>query len=290
MSAIDVYCVPTDDGFPAWLHGKAVDFKAFRQSFKRGALPAAVVHEATRLGFVWDDQAKTWSPVLEALHNFKHLHNHLSVPKKFVVPATEAWPKHLWYLPLGDAVRNIRHSCPPELKPALNDMGFTWRALDGRMHTAKLTMRQRIDALKLYKALHGHMTVPTTFDVPATDEWPEKLWHFRLGSVVSYIRSCRDSLLPEHKIELDELGFVWDPRDERWASNLQALAIYKRLHGHVNVPQTYCVQSNDPQWPERYWGTKLGYVVMNIRRGGAHLLSLEREAELNALGFVWRNK
>jgi hypothetical protein len=43
--------------------------------------------------------------------------------------------------------------------------------------------------------------------------------------------------LPEaRRQQLDEFGFVWDPRETDWAEGFRYLTIYKEREGHCRVP------------------------------------------------------
>ena len=117
----------------------------------------------------------------------------------------------------------------------------------------------------------------------------------KLGSRVSQIRSqeiyVKDE--PERRAELDALGFVWDEHERRWEETRDALAVYKELHGDLQVPQAFAVPSEAP-WPKEAWEMKLGYSVQNIRHRGDFVWSgnnaethPERRAELDAMGFRW---
>ena len=49
-------------------------------------------------------------------------------------------------------------------------------------------------------------------------------------------RLYRTGSLPEARIDaLDELGFVWDPRQARWDACFDRLSLYFEEHGHCGV-------------------------------------------------------
>ena len=98
---------------------------------------------------------------------------------------------------------------------------------------------------------------------------------------------------PERRAELDALGFVWDDLERRWEETRDALAVYKELHGDLQVTREFVVPS-EASWPKEAWGMKLGYSVSNIRHRGDFVWSgnfaethPERRAELDAMGFRW---
>ena len=114
-----------------------------------------------------------------------------------------------------------------------------------------------------------------------TGDWPKQstiFEGFKLGSWVSNQRkrSKKDKLTLERKAQLDALGFVWEPDATQWEAALEALAAYKEKTG---------------DWPKHdtiFEGFKLGSWVSNQRkRSKKDKLTLERKAQLDALGFVW---
>ena len=83
------------------------------------------------------------------------------------------------------------------------------------------------------------------------------------------------------------MGFVWDEFERRWELTRDALAVYKELHGDLEVPYAFVVPSEAP-WPAEAWGLKLGNSVINIRHSEQYVKDeQERRAELDAMGFVW---
>ena len=75
---------------------------------------------------------------------------------------------------------------------------------------------------------------------------------------------------PERRAELDAMGFVWDDLERRWELARDALAVYKELHGDLEVIRTFVVPSDAP-WPAEAWGLKLGKRVHDIRRRGSYV-------------------
>lgn len=105
----------------------------------------------------------------------------------------------------------------------------------------------------------------------------------RLGHWVSSQRASRQtgSLSAERVARLDDLGFVWQVRDEEddeWLRGIGLLTRYVEEHGDSRVP-------GDHVAPD---GTALGAWVARRRWEHRHgLLRAERVGELAALGFEW---
>ena len=65
--------------------------------------------------------------------------------------------------------------------------------------------------------------------------------------------------------------------------------IYRSIHGDCLVSRRYVVQhGNSTQWPEQYWGLKLGEMIERVRNKGTFINDYpERRQMLDELGFVW---
>jgi hypothetical protein len=243
------------------------------------------------MGFVWDDFEHRWAEeVLPALHTYLDLNEHLRVPKSFAVPAEAPWAKQCWGMKLGGTVSNIRSreqfvKDRPERRQSLDDMGFVWDEFEHRW------AKEVLPALHTYLDLNGHLRVPKSFAVPEEAPWAKQCWGMKLGGPVSNIRSSEQFVKdrPERRQLLDDMGFVWDEFEHRWAEVvLPALHTYLDLNGHLRVPQSFVVPEEAP-WAKQCWGMKLGGTVSHIRSGEVYVKDRpERRELLDSMGFVWR--
>jgi len=58
-----------------------------------------------------------------------------------------------------------------------------------------------IDALSVYKSIHGDVLVPAKFVVPRSGEWSKACWELPLGSMVQRIRFRHDYLTGDNSYE-----------------------------------------------------------------------------------------
>ena len=116
-----------------------------------------------------------------------------------------------------------------------------------------------LSALGEYGARHGHVRVPKSFVVPDGDDWAGEAHGLQLGKQVSKLRAKKQkgALSQGDGAALDALGFVWSIPEWQWQRVLQSLAVYKELHGDLEVPYKFVVPSAAP-WPAEAWGLKLG--------------------------------
>jgi superfamily II DNA or RNA helicase len=119
--------------------------------------------------------------------------------------------------------------------------------------------------LEQFKEAKGHCRVPKKL----------KLDGFNLGSWVSNQKRAKDSISPERKQRLDDIGFVWDPFTEAWEDGFSKLLQFKEANGHCRVPPNY-----------KLGGLNLGNWV-SVQRRSQDSMSPERQQRLDDIGFVW---
>ena len=168
---------------------------------------------------------------------------------------------------------------------ALRAGGAAFGVKGARCYLAPAVM----SSLGEYNARHGHVRVPQSFVVPDEEGWAVEARGLTLGIQVSELRQRKkkNTLLDGDAAQLDALGFVWSIPEWQWQRVLQSLAVYKELHGDLQVPQTYVVPSEAP-WTAEAWGLKLGSRVHTIRSQEIFVKDEpSRRAELDAMGFRW---
>ena len=89
--------------------------------------------------------------------------------------------------------------------------------------------------------------------------------------------------LSEEKVrKLDEIGMVWDSKDQSWNEALRELQAYFEEHGNLDVKARYVTEN----------GFRLGRWVCNLRtkvknKGLDQALTKEQQGELEKLGMIW---
>ena len=143
------------------------------------------------------------------------------------------------------------------------------------------------ELLVRYHELYGSLQVPMKYIVPKSDDWPEKMWGIKLGSIVNNIRTRR-AQFADKVDDLISIGFtfgrvkcslVWEPVKA-------AFEKYKELKGDLLIPFDFLVPSND-KWPTEAWGLKLGRIVRRIRFENEFL---DHREELEEMGFSFNRQ
>ena len=143
---------------------------------------------------------------------------------------------------------------------ALDAVGVVWDPLAAQWE-------ERLKALVGFKLKAGHCEVPRGYGPDA------KLATWLL---VQRRDKRRGKLSPERAAKLEEIGVVWKPHSAAWERRFESLATFSAASGHCNVPRGYSLDPALPTWITHQRAAK--------RKGQ---LSLDREARLAALGFVW---
>lgn len=155
--------------------------------------------------------------------------------------------------------------------------------------------------LKEYRRRHGDCLVSTL------DEANNKLgtWVMTQRREYHLFRKGKKSAMTEEKIlRLEEIGFLWDASHMRgkdrnkggrgrgkvggvkltakWDQRYKELIEYKNEHGHCNVPLKFELNQQLGRW---VFNQRYQYRV--LQQGKKSLMTMERIAQLNEIGFLW---
>jgi len=228
-----------------------------RQSEARGILWVDRRRRLLALGVVFDVWAAQWEEMYAALAAFQRQHGHALVPREWKAPrGLGAWVNR-------QRLEYHRGLLAAERVRRLNKIGFDWNPSDPRWPE----IYARLEA---FRKTHGHCNVPSG---TALGQWVYKQREFR-----------RLRKLDAEQIQrLDAIGFDWvkpfrlgDELEARWRQKVRELEVFKKKHGHCQVPQ---------KDRARYG---LGVWVANVRASYHNGdLRPDRARELKRLGFAW---
>jgi hypothetical protein len=225
-----------------------------RQRACKDTMTAERRHRLEELGLLWNALDDAWEEAFTALKGFKARVGHCRVPQ----PHVEG---KFW---LGDWVlkqRRLRESMPAARKLRLEEIGFVWNPYESLWEKGFV-------ALSAFKARTGHCRVHPR----------HREGSFNLGTRVRKRRISRNTMSAEHRRQLEEIGFVWDPLEDAWEEGFASLMIFKAREGHCGVPRGK-IEST----------FKLGSWV-SYQRKLAGSIPRERRQRLDEIGFVWSAK
>jgi superfamily II DNA or RNA helicase len=145
-----------------------------------------------------------------------------------------------------------------ERRQKLDELGFVWDARE-------TAWEEGFNCLKIYKDRNGHCQVPISY----------KENGFRLGAWIDRQRQSKETMPPERRQRLDEVGFVWNPLEVNWEEGFNYLTLYKKREGNCRVPNNHIEN-----------GFRLGQ-WMGVQRQNKNKMTSERCQRLEELGFIW---
>jgi hypothetical protein len=187
-----------------------------------------------------------------------------------------------------------------------------------------------VSGLREYLKLFGNVDVPVTFTVPDAAPWPMMFRSMPLGMCLNQIatrgayfsrrvvgaqltrdqaglgstsaaddlEAAVDAEIVAREERLAELGYQLKTKSKvepqsmsrRFERLVDALAIYRRLFGSLDVPQHFVVPGEAP-WEEDLWGLRLGSRVNAIRSQGTFVKNNPTRRELlSGMGFRWETE
>jgi hypothetical protein len=232
-----------------------------------------------KIGFVWNVGRKVgktdaaaitsrtqphWDAIFERLVEFKQMNGHPNVPQRFKIGD----------LALGDWVSR----CRMLWKDGELDSQRAQRLREIGLEPAKdvnQSWNEKYEKLKAYQEKHGHCRI--VVHGPKVQDRQLAIW------VVTQ-RKCqkKDTLLPDRKAKLDEIGFVWQgsiDNDQRWNDMFARMKAYRKKNGHCRV------LIGGPNIQDRQLSQWVQYQRSCHKKG---TLRPDRKAKLDEIGFVWQ--
>jgi superfamily II DNA or RNA helicase len=161
-----------------------------RKDRAAGRLPADRIAALDQVGMVWDPHAQDLRNGLAEARDFHTAHGHLRVPRDYTGHRTKALAA--W---LNRRRKEHREgTIDPDLKTALDDLGFIWDPKAVRAERA-------LAALRDFHAAHGHLRVPATYTVDGV----------KVGSWLNNRRRYRadGTIDPDHAAALNAITPHW---------------------------------------------------------------------------------
>ena len=161
----------------------------------------------------------------------------------------------------------------------LNDTGFIFNP-----RSKYVKWEERIEQLKLFKSINGHLRVPVT---------DSELGEFVARQRVEYAKYMEGrptvGMNKNRAADLEELGFVFQAGKRRamenrapnktWDERFADLMQFKSMYGHTLVPQSNTGLGE--------WVHKQRKNYKKLKMGGPSPLTTERALRLADIGFVF---
>lgn len=241
---------------------------AQRTRRSKGALSEDQIARLDSIGFVWNWQEhsadENWQRWFEKLAQFKLQFGHCNTSTYAGDPALARWV-------VAQRVQRKKGNLSSDQILKLSDLGLVW---DFQAQKAQETWMNWFRQLEAYAREHGNPHVPRTYHNSKLASW---VWIQRQRRKGTSKRGHKQDLMTEDQFKLlDNLGFAWDARDEKWSAQLEALKKFQAQYGHSNPNLVLGAQDKLAQWAQRQ---RQSYAEKT--------LEAEREAALKELGFDW---
>jgi hypothetical protein len=179
-----------------WVMNQRRNYK-LHQEGKTSRMTLSRIQELASLGFEWDCSGVTWEARLSELAEYRKVHKHCNVPKRY----SEKTKLGLWVMTQRKQYRLRREGKKSCMTPfriqALERMGFEWDS-----HGA--TWGDRLTELADYCKIHGHCNVPRNYSENS------KLGHWVRKQRYQYglhEKGKKSEMTPFRIQELERMGF-----------------------------------------------------------------------------------
>lgn len=195
----------------------------------------------------------SWEFWFGLLEQFKEAEGHCNISKDHI---RDGFKLGRWV----SRQRETQDKLSSKRRQRLNEMDFEWDPLTA-------DWEEGFGNLLMFKKKEGDCKVHTRYVQNG----------YKLGNWVKTQRVAKETMLPDRKLRLDEIGFEWDPLNSDWEEGFSKLQQFKEKYGHCIVQKNH--KSGD---------LNLGAWIGSQRRAKASgSLSTEKLRRLNYIGFVW---
>jgi superfamily II DNA or RNA helicase len=228
-----------------------------RQFKNKGLLTPTQIRRLNTIGFSWDPYSEKWEEAFSALQKFHKREGHCKVPDNH-------FENELQIGSWATTQRRLKKDgkLAPDRISRMNSIGFVWDVLSEQWEKA-------FSASINFHKREGHWNIP---DSHIEDELKIGLW-----TGVQRMAKRKGRLTPDRLRRLNELGFTWNLRADKWEAAFTTLQKFRKDEGHCRAPQGLHVD-----------GINLGYWINSQRvRKNKGQLSPDRVQRLDSIGFSW---
>lgn len=240
-----------------------------------GNLTEKKVRKLNEIGMIWDVRDHGWNEALTELQAYYKEHGNLDIRARY--ETADGFKLGRWICNLRTKVKTkgLDQALTKEQQEQLAALGMIWDR-----NTEK--WEEYFEAAQEYYRQHGNLDVMAKY---ITEEGlPLGRWLSDISNKVSDENLRRVSFTDEQLERLKSIGFKQEKKTARqWNEKYELAKNYYEIHGHLNVPLSYCV--ND---------VKLGRWISNIRSKRKHpgsngmALSQDRIRQLDNIGMNWK--
>lgn len=224
-----------------------------RRNKKKGIINTERICRLDEIGFWWDIIDSGWEDNYAGLSKYYKIYGHTDVPIKWNEnPQLGKWVSY-------QRNKRRRNQLNESQIMRLDNVKFNWDPRDkwNKMYSELLE----------FKNLSGHCNVPRGWQAnPELSNW-----------VNSQRQQYKAGQMDKEQIKkLEDIGFLWNTRQNIWEERFSELFLFKANTGHCNVPDKWGESPKLSHW--------VGVQRRNYLKGK---MNHERITRLNKIGFVW---
>ena len=224
------------------------------QRLAKVQLTPARIKRLDEIEFSWDPLSEQWEQGHAALLKFLEREGHTRVPQKH---NENGFKLGVWV----NNQRNAKKALAPDRIKRLDAIGF-------KLDPFAEKWERNFSALEDFLKREGHTRVNKKH---IEGNLPLGTWVQNQRN-----RKSKGHLAPDKVLQLESLGFSWDPFAEKWEASYELLLKYLKREGHCRIPVSHVEN-----------GIKLGKWV-STQRLEKDRMPTERRDRLNAIGFIWK--
>jgi hypothetical protein len=222
-----------------WVSNQRKQYHLHREG-KESLISPTRIQELESLGFDWGIRTAAWEDRLRQLADYHKIHGHCNVPHNYSKTNKLSW----WV-----SSQRTQYRLHQEGKKSLitlsriqelESLGFRWK-----FHSA--TWEVRLNELADYRKIFGHCNVPANYSentkLAAWVGTQRNQYRLREEGKASFMKLSRIQAL-------ESLGFEWSIYNAAWEDRFGELALYRKIHGHCNVPRKYSENTQLAYWVE----------------------------------------
>ncbi len=221
------------------------------QRQKKSDLSKDRIERLNQLEFIWDPFDADWEVGISVLSTYRAREGNSRVPQGHL---EDSYRLGAWV----NAQRQKKSSLPEGRINRLDELEFVWDPYTADWESGFSALVNYYEREHKFEMPSGHLENG-----------------YRLHSWVSKQRAKKSELSEDRLSRLNEIGFVWTPKSDKWDIAYSAILKFKEREGHCEVPINHLED-----------GYQLGRMVVK-QRSKRNELSEDRLKKLDELGFVW---
>ena len=195
--------------------------RAQRTRYRQGKLSPERVSRLEEIGLAWEKNKAFWDSGYKRACEYRDKHNNLNIVITYI--CEDGFKLGGWLS--NQKTRYKSGKLTDEQIAKLEKIGIVWKPYDGKWDNG-------LSHATEYRNSHNDLNVPNNY--VCADGY--KLGNWIVSTKIAFKKG---KLSEEKKQQLDDLGMIWSPKDEKWNEGYIHAEAYYNDHGTGDIPHTY---------------------------------------------------